>query len=131
MLHIILGINIDSCKIVNSGNFISIKGDDNEIISIGGNISITCFPEAKKHPSKIKKSVDQILARDSYDGHLVLTHSHHLINCLSEMIDNKVISNKDIKIYIIDEDFSKYETYSFTEDGYLDQGWPIGFLSTY
>lgn len=131
MLHIILGINIDLCKIVNTGKSISIRDDDKEIMAIDGDISITCFPEAKKHPSKIRKSVDQILARDTYDGHLVLTHSQHLINCLSEMIDNKIISNKDIKIHIIDEDFSKYETYSFTKDGYLEQGWPIGFLSTY
>lgn len=88
-------------------------------------------PENNKHPRVYRqwlvKDLDYCIP---YWNYLITTNSKHTIDILSELRNQGRFLENPIEIYGLDE-FNKEILFKSTIDkeGYLDENWPVGFLS--
>ena len=95
-------------------------------------------PELHLHPEYQARLADVIAscAKVRTAPHVfrtfIETHSDHLINRFGKLVAQGEISSKDIQVIVVCDSqsgVSEIRRVSFTSDGYLGDGWPIGFFS--
>ena len=99
---------------------------DNKVISFE-NTKYIHFPEVLKHPKVYCGDLKEKIAENNNSKFIILTFSDNIVNLLGGMIEENKLSKDEIELKIITEDNIINCTY--TEEGYLDEGYPIGYFN--
>lgn len=94
------------------------------------NINVT-FPETARNDNElfIDFFVNKIFKVGS-DYYNVITNSDSLVNLLGHLIAEKKLSNKDVKLFVVQEFDNDlfYKAISYDTDGYVSKHYPINYL---
>ncbi|EPC34649.1 hypothetical protein Lpp120_0774 [Lacticaseibacillus paracasei subsp. paracasei Lpp120] len=91
-------------------------------------------PELHLHPAlqaTEMHALDELLSESNNVRMMIETHSEYMVKQIGHDIANNLISAKDVKILIFDDQdndgFASISPKKFTEQGYFEN-WPIGFF---
>lgn len=94
------------------------------IEDVGGSHSVVLnYPEIKKHPKEYIKYVYKYIKE--VDSLMIITYSQKIVNFMGILIDEKVISNENIVLKIVEE--NEVRSYSYSDKGYLEEGYSIDY----
>lgn len=99
---------------------------DDKVVSFK-NTKYIHFPEVKTHPKVYCNDLKESIIENKYSNFIILTFSNNIVNLLGGMIEEKELSEDEIELKIFAEDSIMNCTY--TEEGYLDEGYPIGYFN--
>ena len=94
------------------------------IEDVGGSHSVVLnYPEIKKHPKEYIKYVYKYIKE--VDSLMIITFSQNIVNFMGMLIDEKVISNENIVLKIVEE--KEVTSCPYDKEGYLTR-YPIGYF---
>lgn len=101
-----------------------------DILFIDGHHRMLDFPEARRHPSKLDGIINDFIQdiESGRSNYLIVTHSKHVIDIMSDLIRTGELGCDDVSIFILDSKSLHYQNSFFDSEGYLSN-WPVGFLS--
>jgi hypothetical protein len=84
------------------------------------------FPEAGRHAQELWDYViPKLIGREK--PVVVMTFSQVLVNAFGHAISNGYVSNERVEITVV-RDQNDVESFQYDEEGYIEDGWPFGFL---
>lgn len=99
------------------------------------NINVT-FPETARNPNElfvdffVKKSFKRLAEENKNYCYNVITNSNTLVNLVGHLIAEKKLSNKDVKLFIVEEfnDEVFYKSIHYDAEGYVTKHYPLNYM---
>lgn len=86
-------------------------------------------PYSELHDSSLCENLakDMRLCLPVWNMH-ISTQRRCVLNLLGDLVDNGILAHDSIRIVLLDKFNNKISESSYTEDGYLSEGWYAGFM---